>query len=432
MRKSSFTYLAAALAGGCVALSFQSFLPSTTLFPCLAAQHPDFRRPAPAGQNDFADFADAFDAYDDAKNVATPLSTQIPPLADSASAASPLRRAVDAPDDLAARLNEFSPLERSQIEIYAQNNKSVVNVATVSENQRSFFPQMSAGCGSGIVLNASGVVLTNFHVVEGSSKIEVTLFNGETYPAKPLGVDPNTDVALLKIDAPQSSLFPIQFGDSSQLLVGQTVFAIGNPFGLERTMTQGIVSNLNRTIESPQQFRQIKGVIQIDAAINPGNSGGVLLDSKGRMIGMNTAIASRVGESSGVGFAIPVNTIHRIASILLEKGEVVRGDAGVVQVTETENGLIPGLIDEGGAADSAGLRGGKLVISIRERNGIQYRTQQVKRPEGGFDVIFGVNGAPVKTGEDFITAVEEHAPGETIVLNVLRRGQKIELPVVLK
>ncbi|MBQ8285047.1 MAG: trypsin-like peptidase domain-containing protein, partial [Thermoguttaceae bacterium] len=207
---------------------------------------------------------------------------------------------------------------------------------------------------------------------------------------------------------------------------------IGNPFGLERTMTQGIVSNLNRTIGSPQQFRQIKGVIQIDAAINPGNSGGVLLDSKGRMIGMNTAIASRVGESSGVGFAIPVNTIHRIATILLEKGEVVRGDAGVVQVTETEDGLIPSLIDEGGAADLAGLRGGKLVISIRQRNGIQYQTRQVKRPEGGFDVIFGVNGTPIKTGEDFITAVEEHAPGETIILNVLRRGQKIELPVVLK
>ncbi|MBR2004852.1 MAG: serine protease, partial [Thermoguttaceae bacterium] len=135
---------------------------------------------------------------------------------------------------------------------------------------------------------------------------------------------------------------------------------------------------------------------------------------------------------SGVGFAIPVNTIHRIASILLEKGEVVRGDAGVVQVTETEDGLIPSLIDEGGAADLAGLRGGKLVISIGERNGIQYQRRHVKRPEGGFDVIFGVNGAPVKTGEDFITAVEEHAPGETILLNVLRRGQKIELPVVLK
>jgi len=435
MHKSSFTYLAVALAGGCFALSLQSLSTSTSLFPRLAAQSSGARQTAPAARSNFADFADfndAFDAYDDAKNAATPLSTQIPPLANGSSAPNVLRPAARSNDELETRLSEFSPQERAQIEIYAKNNKSVVNVATVTENQRSFFQQTSEGCGSGIVLNASGVVLTNFHVVEGSRKIEVTLFNGETYPAKPLGVDPNTDVALLKIDAPQSSLFPIQFGDSSKLLVGQTVYAIGNPFGLERTMTQGIVSNLNRTIGSPQQFRQIKGVIQIDAAINPGNSGGVLLDSKGLMIGMNTAIASRVGESSGVGFAIPVNTIHRIASILLEKGEVVRGDAGVVQVTETEDGLIPSLIDEGGAADLAGLRGGKLVISIGERNGIQYQRRHVKRPEGGFDVIFGVNGAPVKTGEDFITAVEEHAPGETILLNVLRRGQKIELPVVLK
>ncbi len=414
MSKPSFAYFAAALAGGCFALSLQSLSTSTALFPRLAAQSLGARQTAPAGQNDFADFAEAFDAYDDAGNVATPLSTQIPALA-AGSARSD--------DDLATRLREFSPEERAQIEIYAKNNKSVVNVATVAENQRSFFQQTSEGCGSGIVLNASGVVLTNFHVVEGANKIEVTLFNGDTYPARALGVDPNTDVALLKIDAPRPSLFPIQFGDSSQLLVGQTVYAIGNPFGLERTMTRGIVSNLNRTIGSPQQFRQIKGVIQIDAAINPGNSGGVLLDSKGRMIGMNTAIASRVGESSGVGFAIPVNTIHRIASILLEKGEVVRGDAGVVQVTETENGLIPSLIDEAGAADLAGLRGGKLVVTIQQRNGIQYQSRHVRRPEGGFDVIFGVNGVPVKTGEDFITAVEEHAPGETITLNVLRRGK---------
>lgn len=431
MYKPTFTYLAVALAGGCFALSLQSLSTSTALFPRLAAQSLEARLADSVARSDFADFADFADAPD-APDDSAAFSTQIPPLADDSAASSLLRPAARSNDDLEARLSEFSPQERAQIEIYAKNNKSVVNVATVTENQRSFFQQTSEGCGSGIVLNASGVVLTNFHVVEGSRKIEVTLFNGETYPAKPLGVDPNTDVALLKIDAPESSLFPIQFGDSSRLLVGQTVYAIGNPFGLERTMTQGIVSNLNRTIGSPQQFRQIKGVIQIDAAINPGNSGGVLLDSKGRMIGMNTAIASRVGESSGVGFAIPVNTIHRIASILLEKGEVVRGDAGVVQVTETEDGLIPSLIDEGGAADLAGLRGGKLVITIGERNGIQYQKRRVQRPEGGFDVIFGVNGAPVKTGEDFITAVEEHAPGETIVLNVLRRGQKIELPVVLK
>ncbi|MBQ6828620.1 MAG: trypsin-like peptidase domain-containing protein, partial [Thermoguttaceae bacterium] len=377
MRKSSFAHLFVAVAGGCLALSLQTALTSPTFFsffsPRIAAQSSDPERaPSQSSQpanldisQKIADFIDSSESRDSV------VSMQIPPLANGADSSLAAQRVSRSTDNLEERLQEFPPAERAAIEIYAKFNKSVVNVSTISESSNSFVHQSSEGCGSGVVLNTSGVVLTNFHVIEDSRKIEVTLFNGETYPARPLGVDPNTDVALLKIDAPKSSLFPIQFGDSSQLLVGQTVFAIGNPFGLERTMTQGIVSNLNRTIGSPQQFRQIKGVFQIDAAINPGNSGGVLLDSKGRMIGMNTAIASRVGESSGVGFAIPVNTIHRIATILLEKGEVVRGDAGVVQVTETENGLIPGLIDEGGAADSAGLRGGKLVISIRERNGIQ-------------------------------------------------------------
>ncbi|MBQ4079801.1 MAG: trypsin-like peptidase domain-containing protein, partial [Thermoguttaceae bacterium] len=244
--------------------------------------------------------------------------------------------------------------------------------------------------------------------------------------------DPNTDVALVKINAPEESLFPVEFGDSSNLLVGQTVYAIGNPFGLERTMTKGIISNLNRTIGSPQQFRQIKGVIQIDAAINPGNSGGALFDSRGLMIGMNTAIASRIGENTGVGFAVPVNTIHRIVSILLKDGKVVRGDVGVVQVTETEVGLIPRLIDEGGAADQAGLRGGKIRVVESRYNGAVYRSPTMLKPEGGFDIITGVDGETVKTGEDFITAVEEHGPGETITLNVLRQGAQINLPVVLK
>ena len=336
-----------------------------------------------------------------------------------------------AQDDLADRLADLTPEERVAVELYALRNKSIANISTVETRANVLFQQTAEGCGSGVVLNKQGIVLTNFHVVENASKIDVTLFNGETYPAQGVGVDPNTDVALLKIDAPADALFPVEFGDSSRLLVGQTVYAIGNPFGLERTMTKGIVSNLNRSISSPQQFRQIKGVIQVDAAINPGNSGGALFDTKGRMIGMNTAIASRVGENTGVGFAVPINTIHRIATVLLEKGEVVRGDVGIVQVTETEYGLKPELIDEGGAADVAGLRGGKIRIKVMNRNGMQYRRQMLLSPEEGYDIINGVNGQTVTNAEDFITAVEEHAPGETVVLNVLRNGRQIELPVVL-
>lgn len=330
------------------------------------------------------------------------------------------------------RTNELLPDEKNTILIYEKRNKSVVNIDTVQTRLRNFFFEEEAeGRGSGIVLNNQGIILTNFHVVDGADVVSVTLFNGETYQATKVGVDPNTDIAILKIEAPAESLVPIDFGDSTKLLVGQKVYAIGNPFGHDRTLTQGIISNLNRTIASPQQFRQIKGVIQIDAAINPGNSGGPLLDSQGRMIGMNTAIASRIGENSGVGFAIPVNTIQRIASILLQEGKVVRGDIGVVQVTETDEGLLPVLINGGGAADRAGLRGRKMVILVSRQSGIQMQQTKIVPPEGGMDIIVGVNGQQIRTGEEFITLVEDHRSGETIKLNIIRQGEPMELPIVL-
>ncbi|MDO4586948.1 MAG: trypsin-like peptidase domain-containing protein [Planctomycetia bacterium] len=333
---------------------------------------------------------------------------------------------------LQERANELLPDEKNTILIYEKRNKSVVNIDTVQTRLRNFFFEEEAeGRGSGIVLNNQGIILTNFHVVDGADVVSVTLFNGETYQAQKVGVDPNTDIAILKIEAPAESLVPIDFGDSSKLLVGQKVYAIGNPFGHDRTLTQGIISNLNRTIASPQQFRQIKGVIQIDAAINPGNSGGPLLDSQGRMIGMNTAIASRIGENSGVGFAIPVNTIQRIASILLQEGKVVRGDIGVVQVTETDEGLLPVLINGGGAADRAGLRGRKMVILVSRQGGIQMQQTKIVPPDGGMDIIVGVNGQQIRTGEEFITLVEDHRSGETIKLNIIRQGEPMELPIVL-
>ena len=167
----------------------------------------------------------------------------------------------------------------------------------------------SQGEGSGSIIDREGHVLTNFHVVEGANKVDVTLFDGNTYKAQLVGGDPSSDVAILKIDAPPESLFPVTFGSSSNLLVGQRVFAIGNPFGLERTLSTGIISSLDRSLPGRRGPRPMKSIIQIDAAINPGSSGGPLLDSHGRMIGMNTAIASKTGESVGVGFAIPVNTI---------------------------------------------------------------------------------------------------------------------------
>ncbi|MDO5566227.1 MAG: trypsin-like peptidase domain-containing protein [Planctomycetia bacterium] len=327
------------------------------------------------------------------------------------------------------RFSEFLPEEQAAILVYEHRNKSVVNIETVfTRQQNMFFREEGEGRGSGVVLNNEGIILTNYHVVEKADSISVTLFNGLAYKARLLGQDAKTDIALLKIEAPPASLFPVAFGDSSQLLVGQIVYAIGNPFGNERTMTRGIVSNLNRTISSPQQYRQIKGVVQIDAAINPGNSGGPLFDTRGRMIGMNTAIASRVGENSGVGFAVPVNTIQRIVTSLLETGKVVRGDAGIVQVTETEAGLIPSLIDENGAADRAGLQGQRVVVMMSRQTG--EKTARISRPRE-MDIIIGVNGQRTRTGEEFIMAIEEHKPGETVQLNIIRRGQKMDLPVVL-
>ncbi len=341
----------------------------------------------------------------------------------------------DTNEIIRARYKELLPEEQRAVLIYDKYNKSVVNIDTVVVRRMNYmfqeYKDEAEGRGSGIVLRKEGLILTNFHVVEGANTITVTLFNGESYPAKKIGEDPNTDIAILKIEAPANSLVPIEFADSSQLLVGQLVYAIGNPFGLERTMTRGIISALNRTIGSKKQYRIIRGMIQIDAAINPGNSGGPLFDSAGRLIGMNTAIHSQIGESSGVGFAIPANTLLRISSTLIETGRIVRGDIGIIQVTETEKGLVPVLIDNEGAADRAGLRGRKRVLFTFTQNGQRYQAEKTIRPKEGYDIIVGINGTGIKTAEEFITTIEEHKPGETVQLEILRDNKRISLPVVL-
>ncbi|MCL2744688.1 MAG: trypsin-like peptidase domain-containing protein, partial [Planctomycetaceae bacterium] len=222
------------------------------------------------------------------------------------------------------RYSELTPDERSSIQIYERCNKSVVNVDTRTTYNMFLLGEFDEpGAGSGVVLDKEGHILTNLHVVSKVDSITVTLYDGESYPAKLVGEDRITDLAVLQIEAPADTLFPAVFGNSAELLVGQKVFAIGNPYGLERTYTSGLISSLNRSIPSKLEGRSIKGVIQIDAAINPGNSGGALLDSQGRMIGINTAIASRGGGSDGIGFAIPSNTISRIVPQLLKSGKVI-------------------------------------------------------------------------------------------------------------
>ncbi len=336
------------------------------------------------------------------------------------------------PGTPADRFAELSPEERIAVTVYENCNRSVVNIntKTVQTDFFMFLEIPSEGEGSGCVLDRQGHILTNFHVIDGAREIRVTLFDGKTYDARVVGVDPATDTAVLKIDAPAESLYPVVFGNSANLLVGQRVFAIGNPFGLERTLTTGVISSLNRALPARRAGRQIKSIIQIDAAINPGSSGGPLLDSRGRMIGMNTAIASRTGESAGVGFAIPVNTIARVVPQLIQNGRVRRPDSGIARVYQTEQGLLIASLVPNGAAEKAGLRGFKVIRQRKKQGPFVYESQTIDRSAA--DLIVAVDGQPVKTADDFLSIIDGKNPGDRVVLTIVREGQTRQVPLVLE
>lgn len=321
---------------------------------------------------------------------------------------------------------ELTPEEAVHVAVYDHVNTSVVHINTTSVRADNFFmvEVPDEGSGSGSVLDTAGHILTNFHVVEGAREIQVTLFDGKTYEAELVGADPPTDIAVIRISAPPESLHPVVFGDSTRLRVGQRVYAIGNPFGLERTLTTGIISSLNRTLPT-RNHRTVKSVIQIDAAINPGNSGGPLLDTHSRLIGMNTAIASRTGQSSGVGFAISSATIARIVPQLLQAGRVLRPDIGIEAAFRSARGLLIARLTPGGPAERAGLQGPRV---IRQRRG-PLVFESIDRSAA--DLVVAVDHEPVKTVDDFLTRVESHRPGETVILTVERDGQAVDVPVVL-
>lgn len=320
----------------------------------------------------------------------------------------------------------LTPDEAASVYVYESNDRSVANIATrVGAARVMFLENPTSDAGSGFVLDQQGHVLTNYHVVEGAQRIQVTLFDGESYEAEMVGADPINDMAVVKVTAPPEMLYPVRFGDSSTLKVGMRVFAIGNPFGLERTMTTGIISSLNRTLPVTRA-RSIKSVIQIDAPINPGNSGGPLLNSHGELIGMNTAIASKTGQSSGIGFAIPVNLIRRVMPELIQHGRVLRPDSGILEVMKTDAGLRILRLDSEGAASKAGLKG-----------------PQTKRVKRGFvtfesedrtaaDLIVGVNGKKTLQVDEFLSEVESHRPGDQIRIEVIRDGQPLSVPLTLK
>jgi S1-C subfamily serine protease len=322
--------------------------------------------------------------------------------------------------------DELTPDERVNIAVYENVNRAVVNITTRGVRGEGFFllEVPTEGTGSGSVIDNAGHILTNYHVIDGARQVHVTLFDGKSYEAKFVGADPINDLAVIHVEAPADSLHPVVFGDSRHLKVGMRVFAIGNPFGLERTLTTGIISSLNRTLQIHEQ-RTIKSIIQIDAAINPGNSGGPLLDSHSRLIGMNTAIATKTGQSAGVGFAIPVGLIARIMPQLIEKGRVIRPEIGISKVFETEHGLLIYRLVPGGPAERAGLVGPQVVT----RRVGPFVERTIDRSVA--DLIVAVDGQKVTSADDFLSLIEAKEPGERVTVTVLRKGKEVNVSVIL-
>lgn len=343
----------------------------------------------------------------------------------------PLRLPV--PERRSTRFAEDAGLtaeERVNVAVYENVNRSVVNINTKLVRSDNLFSieVPGEGAGSGSVLDRSGHILTNNHVIDDAREIQVTLHDGSSYDAKLIGKDEITDIAVLKIEAPPDALHPVDLGDSTRLKVGQRVFAIGNPFGLERTLTTGIVSSLNRTLPTRNK-RVMKSIIQIDAAINPGNSGGPLLDSHGKLIGMNTAIASSTGQSAGVGFAVPSVSIARVVPQLIQRGKVIRPDSGITRVMQTEEGLLIATMQAGGPAEKAGLQGFKIIRQRRTRGPFVYETQSIDRRNA--DLIIAVDGEKIKSATDFLALVEAKQPGDTVLLTIIRHGQETKVPLQL-
>lgn len=319
----------------------------------------------------------------------------------------------------------LTPDEAITVAVYEAVNRGVVNITSKSKGERVLLMELqSEGSGSGAVLDTAGHILTNYHVVQDATSIEVTLFNGEPYDATLVGADPLNDLAVIRIEAPEDELFPVTLGDSRSLKVGMRVFALGNPFGLERTLTTGIISSLNRSLQIRGNWT-IKSIIQIDAAINPGSSGGPLLDSHGRLIGINTAIATTTGQSAGVGFAIPSSLVLRVVPQLMKYGHVIRPEIGISRVYQTDGGLLIAQLRPNGPAEKAGLLGPKIT---KRRTG-PFVVERVDRSAA--DLIVAIDDEKIATADDFLSYIDEKKPGEDVVLTIIRDGKKVKVAVAL-
>ncbi len=320
---------------------------------------------------------------------------------------------------------ELGADERMTITVFERATKSVVFIANTAMQQDIWslnVMEVPQGSGSGFVWNKQGHIVTNFHVIYGADAIKVTLADRSEHRAKLVGADPDHDLAVLQIQGSDGQLEPMAIGASHDLRVGQKVLAIGNPFGLDHTLTTGVVSALGRTIKSMSN-RTIEGVIQTDAAINPGNSGGPLLDSAGRLIGVNTQIVSPSGAYAGIGFAVPVDTVNRIVPELIKHGKLIRPGLGVSLVPDAMakrwgiKGVIIGKVIRGGAADRAGLKGARETVMGQIQLG---------------DVLVSVSGKSVTTIDNLMDVLEAHKVGEQVMVEILRGNRHEKVSVTLQ
>ncbi len=330
----------------------------------------------------------------------------------------PFGRPAAVPRAVAPAPSELGADERATIEVFKKISPSVVYITNAALRRDYFsfnvfeYPQ---GTGSGFIWDHDGHIVTNYHVIHEADMIEVALTDSTVWRAQVVGQAPDQDLAVLRILATKSQLQPIPIGESSNLQVGQKALAIGNPFGLDITMTTGIISALGRTIQS-MAGNTIYDMIQTDAAINPGNSGGPLLDSFGRLIGVNTAIVAPNGANSGIGFAVPVDTVNRVVPQLISKGRAPRAFLGVQTQDHPEiDGAIIRTVIPGTAAERSGLKGFQ-----RTSEGIV-----------AGDIIIGVDREAVKNADDLNHALDKLAPGDTVILRILRQDEKKSIEVTL-
>ena len=318
-------------------------------------------------------------------------------------------------------------MEDEQVAIKAFNavSSSVVFITSKQVSHDLFHlhaSEVEEDAGSGFVWDANGYIVTNYHVVQDSEAVQVALSDQSIWKAKRVGADPDKDIAVLKVEAPPRLLPPIPIGASGDLQVGQRVFAIGNPFGYDQTLTAGVISGLGREITSAGGH-PIKDVIQTDAPMNPGNSGGPLLDSAGRVVGMNTAILSPTGAYAGIGFAVPIDSINRIVPALIRGETVARLNFGI---TTAPDHLVRRL----------GLDGALILKIAPNTTAEKAGLHATQRNEAGKivlgDLIPAVDGQAVRTGDDLLRTVGKHKAGDTVRLTILREGKKIEVAITLE